>query len=250
MILHHLNDLIEDINLADWQQDAIDQFKKNMSNKENLFPCIPATQSFFLNHLRYAFVGDPRIPKTKYELADILKEYAIHSNVFGKYSSLIVFFQTPEDLASANMETFEQLFWEQLTHLHTLDEQKWPDVIPFDPDHNSWEFCFQNERFFMYCATPSHLHRKSRYFPYFLFAITPRWVLEQFDETPYYATKIRTAIRERLIQYDDIPPHTELRMYGDTHNLEWKQYFLRDDQTTLNTCPFLKMIQNKKKNKR
>lgn len=48
------------INLSPWQKDALNAFSNKMKDKEHLFPCIPATQSFSLGHLRYGFVGHPQ----------------------------------------------------------------------------------------------------------------------------------------------------------------------------------------------
>ena len=50
--------------------------------------------------------------------------------------------------------------------------------------------------------------------------------------------QIKSLIRERLAHYDQINPHPVLNRYGQEDNYEWKQYFLRDDQTTLSKCPF------------
>ncbi|WP_223292362.1 YqcI/YcgG family protein [Salipaludibacillus neizhouensis] len=38
--------------------------------------------------------------------------------------------------------------------------------------------------------------------------------------------------------YDNTPVHSDLKTYGEDHNHEWKQYFIRDDNTTASECPF------------
>ncbi|MGA6840494.1 hypothetical protein [Priestia megaterium] len=53
---------IEKVNqthLLPWQNDALRAFSAKMKDREYLFPCIPATQSFSLGHLRYGFIGHP-----------------------------------------------------------------------------------------------------------------------------------------------------------------------------------------------
>lgn len=97
----------------------------------------------------------------------------------------------------------------------------------------------------MYCATPKHEERKSRYFPYMMMAITPRWVLQKFNETERYAKKIKDQVRERIKKYDNAPVHSVLNSYGKIDNHEWKQYFLRDDDSELPKCPFLRGLINK-----
>ena len=103
-----------------------------------------------------------------------------------------------------------------------------------------WEFCYHGEQYFMYCATPAHINRKSRHFPYFMLAITPRGVLERFNTSPHRAAKIKEKIRERLAEYDSISIHPDLNTYGKDDNHEWKQYFLRDEDTTYQNVPSTK----------
>lgn len=231
----------EKLELEKWQKEALENFEAKINDKHRPFPCIPATQGYFLNHFRYGFVGDPRNAKTITELASVLKEYSINSREFGRYSSLIVFFKNPQDLIETyNVDKFEQLFWKQLNGLSSLDPLDWPNHIPDDPHNPAWEFCFHGEPYFMYCATPSHKNRKSRHFNVFMLAITPRWVLENFNASSSKINKIKSEIRNRLANYDSIPAHPSLNTYGQNDNYEWKQYFLHDEDTTLNRCPFHK----------
>lgn len=230
---------IDKIDVPAWKLDAITKFTAKMTAKEKLFPCIPATLGHSLNHLRYGFVSDPRDVSSSEELARLLKEFTLKSRKLGKYTSLIVFYETPLDLLNYDNEIdFENLFWQQLIQLTHLDELDWPSYIPTNPHNPSWEFCFHGKQYFVYCATPAHKNRMSRHFPYFMLAITPRWVLEEFHSDHRYASKLKSKIRERLASYDSIVAHPELKSYGNADNYEWKQYFLRDDETSLSKCPF------------
>ncbi|MGA6840493.1 YqcI/YcgG family protein [Priestia megaterium] len=126
------------------------------------------------------------------ELAGLLKESTINCKEYGKYTTLIIFFETPQKLITNNtVEDFELLFWKHLTTLNKLDEKDWPRHIPKNPSEHEWEYCFHGEQYFMYCATPKHEKRKSGYFPYMMIAITPRWVLQEFNENKRYAEKIK-----------------------------------------------------------
>jgi FPC/CPF motif-containing protein YcgG len=75
-----------------------------------------------------------------------------------------------------------------------------------------------------------------------MLAITPRWVLENFNASPTFAKKIKERIRKRLVNYDNIDIHPDLNSYGNENNYEWKQYYLRDDDTALSKCPFHKLL--------
>jgi FPC/CPF motif-containing protein YcgG len=230
-----------DKDILSWQYKIIQQFKNKMTDKSKPFPCIPAIQAYTLGHLRYGFVGDPRHNKSSIELASLLKEYSQHSREYGLYTTLIIFFYTPDNLIkNSNVVDFEKLFWKQLNNLHDLDVKNWPQDIPIDPEDPKWEFSFLGEKYFMYCATPSHNIRNSRYFPCMMMAITPRWVLRKFNTNEKVSGKIKERIRKRLANYDTTEIHPSLKSYGKNDNYEWKQYFLRDDNSELPKCPFLR----------
>ncbi len=236
--------------LQPWERDALVKFEKKMVVKVSPFPCIPATVGFSLNHFRYAFVGDPLEDKTVYELADVLKCYVKQCKEFGNYTSLIVFYNIREEMKNKySVEQYEQLFWKQLSGLSSIDEKEWPEEIPADPHHPVWEFCFHGEQLFMYCATPAHERRKSRNFSTMMLAITPRWVLEKFHRSSSFVDKIRSGIRKRLTKYDTAPIHKDLNIYGSGDNFEWKQYFLRDDESVISKCPYHRFLERFKSSK-
>ncbi|MBS3680915.1 YqcI/YcgG family protein [Ornithinibacillus massiliensis] len=226
-------------NLSSWERATLEQFVIKMNDKEKLFPCIPATIGFTLNQLRYGFLGDPRKLETVGQLADLLKEFTNKSKRFGAYTSLILFFRLTDGMINSyTVNDYEQLFWQQLSTLTSVDGSGWPEDIPTDPHNPIWEFCFHDERYFVYCATPAHEKRQSRHFDTMMLAITPRWVLQTFYQSEVNAKKIKKRIRERLVKYDSIGLHPDLNSYGALDNYEWRQYFLRDDNTTLKSCPF------------
>jgi uncharacterized protein len=232
---------IHHVELEAWKKDAINKFDERMRDKERPFPCIPATLGYRLNRICFGFVSNHEKSITSEELAVLLKDYSSIYRSIGTYTSLIIFYEPSlESAGNPSVEQYEQLFWKQLIQLSKLDEVEWPCHIPANPMQSTWEFCFHGEQYFMYCATPSHINRNSRHFPYFMLAITPRWVLEKFTSSPLHAQKIKAKIRDRLTNYDSISIHPDLNTYGQKDNYEWKQYFLRDDETTLSKCPFLK----------
>lgn len=229
-----------------WKSTAIKEFVAKMDDKDHPFPCIPATQGHSLDQFRYGFIEDPFANASTVELASLLTEYTTVSKQLGTYTSLIIFYKTPNYIKNSfNIEKYELLFWHQLSKLREMDEFQWPSHIPTDPNDPLWEFCFNKEQYFMYCATPAHKNRKSRHFSTFMLAITPRWVLENFNTSQTYADKIKSKIRKRLADYDSIAVHPDLNSYGLEDNYEWKQYYLHDDNTSLSKCPFHTMHQNK-----
>jgi uncharacterized protein len=235
-----------EINLTGWKLDALQAFKIKMTDKEKLFPCIPATQAFALHQLRYGFCDDPREESTAQTFASLIKEYTNVFKSLGHYTSLIIFFHTPQDLITGgSVEYFEELFWKQLNRVSMLDECDWPEKVPIDPHEHLWEYCFHGEPYFIFCATPLHQKRYSRHFPYMMLAITPRWVLTKFNQQTTHAAKIKKQIRKRLQAYDSLPAHPHLHDYGHIENYEWKQYFLHDDETAISACPFHRHLTQK-----
>lgn len=235
----YMNDPSLRSQLKEWEKNALEKFSIKLSDKEIPFPCIPATIGFSLNQLCYGFIGDPREASTIHELAELVSNFTEVSRDFGHYTSLIVFYETPEDMKEAyKVEDYEQLFWRHLSGLCAIDCFDWPQDIPTDPHDPIWEFCYHGEKYFMYCATPAHVNRRSRHFEVMLLAITPRWVLQEFNKSQKFAQTIKAQVRKRLANYDSAPIHPDLNSYGSEDNFEWKQYFLRDDDTSLSKCPF------------
>nr|WP_240758330.1 YqcI/YcgG family protein [Lysinibacillus sp. SGAir0095] len=236
--------------LNNWERTVLEKFSAKMSDKNRPFPCIPATIGFFKNQLRYGFVGDPQRNDTLNELAHLLSLFTSESRNFGSYTSLIIFYQTPKDLRETyTVEDYEQLFWKQLSGLTAIDSTEWPAEIPMDPHNPIWEFCFNGEKYFMYCATPANVNRQSRHFDVMMLAITPRWVLQEFNRKESFARNIKAKVRERLVNYDVVPIHPDLKSYGAEDNFEWRQYFLRDDDTSLSKCPYHRVLSYLKQEK-
>ncbi|WP_339278096.1 YqcI/YcgG family protein [Paenibacillus sp. FSL W8-0426] len=241
LLFEHTEIEREELSLDDWKKDACKRFASKMGDREHRFPCIPATHAFALGHLRYGFVSNSGNGSAGSQLAAIIAEYGQYSRSFGDYSSLVVFFEPGDNVE--DVLSYETLFWNLLSEVSGLDDASWPSDIPEDPENAMWEYCYDGERYFVYCGTPAHVLRQSRSFPYFMLALTPRWVLDRWNAHPQKAAAIAPRIRERLVKYDAAPAHPELKPYGSQGNLEYRQYFLRDDETSLSKCPFHRALQ-------
>ncbi|MFL8936100.1 YqcI/YcgG family protein [Rossellomorea oryzaecorticis] len=228
----HFNDL------PSWEKSAYTQFAQMMRGEQHPYPCVPGIQGFHKDMLRFGFADDPRTGQSIEQLASLLKEYGEISRDTGNNASLVVFFQS-EELQFADIDDYQDLFWSVLNKLHEQDETPWPEGIAEDPHHHSWEFCFDGEPYFAFCATPAHISRKSRHFPCFMIAFQPRWVFDEINSSTAFGQKLKKVIRKRLVEYDGIDAHPSLKWYGQEDNHEWQQYFLRDDDSSLSKCPFM-----------
>ncbi|ANE45293.1 hypothetical protein SY83_01925 [Paenibacillus swuensis] len=234
-----------DANLTErplWQQDAFTQFGAMIADPDQSYPCVPGRQGFLTDQLRFGFAGDPRSESSTEEVAELLVQYGECSRETGKYASLVIFFDTPYELrADSTVEQYEELFWSFLNRLTQLDTKPWPEHISKDPSDPTWEFCYDGHPYFSFCATPAHIIRKSRSFSYFMMAFQPRWVFEHINDSTPFGRNMKKVIRSKLQAYDGIPVHPALKWYGQEDNQEWKQYFLRDDETSPSKCPYTAM---------
>ncbi|MDQ8736800.1 YqcI/YcgG family protein [Paenibacillus sp. LHD-38] len=230
------------IHIPEWQQDAYRQFASMIADPANSYPCIPGRYGFLTNNLRFGFASDPRDEQAITEVSQLLRQYGESAHETGKYASLVIFFKTPEELRSSyTIEDYEELFWSVLSRVSAKDETPWPDAISTDPSHHSWEFCYDGHPYFAFCSTPAHTVRKSRLSPYFLIAFQPRFVFEEINDSTPFGRNMKKLIRQKLVEYDGVPAHPSLKWYGQEDNQEWKQYFLRDDESSPSKCPYTYM---------
>lgn len=229
-----------------WQEEAFQHFSNMMCDDEHPYPCVPGKQGFLADTLRFGFADHPEEKASYEQLGRFLKEYGEISRDTGQYASLVVFFDTRSMDKNTTIEHYQDIFWTILNKVHELDEEPWPEEIPMDPHDQAWEFCFDGEPYFAFCATPAHRLRKSRSFPYLMLAFQPRWVFDEINSSTTLGQKLKKVIRNRLVKYDGIKPHSALKWYGQQDNYEWKQYFLNEDDTSLSKCPFM-ALRNKLK---
>ncbi|MBJ6360002.1 YqcI/YcgG family protein [Paenibacillus sp. GCM10012307] len=227
--------------LPQWQQEAFEQFSGMIADPGGTYPCIPGRQGFLSNQLRFGFAADPRSEHAISDVASLLSQYGECSRDTGKYASLVILFDTPTELTNVAIEAYEELFWSVLNRVSEKDTTVWPDDISTDPAHHSWEFCFDGHPYFAFCGTPAHEQRRSRHTPHFTIAFQPRWVFETINDSTAFGRNMKKLIRQKLVDYDGIPVHPSLKWYGQEDNLEWKQYFLRDDESIPSKCPFTYM---------
>lgn len=232
--------------LPEWQQDAFRRFGQMIADEDRMFPCIPGRHGYLSDSLRFGFAGDPVNDEAMDQVAQLLQQYGEISRDTGKYASLVIFFETTEAMKRYTVEDYENLFWSVLSRVSAKDQLPWPAHIPQDPTHHNWEYCFSGHPYFAFCGTPAHQNRRSRWAPYFLITFQPRWVFDEINESTAFGRNMRRLIRQKLVEYDGVPVHPSLKWYGQADNLEWEQYFLRDDETVAPKCPFAAMALKKR----
>ncbi|KQC36584.1 YqcI/YcgG family protein [Frankia sp. ACN1ag] len=205
------------------------------------FPCVFAVGAAHKGGLRFGFVEDLRDARTWSVLPDILATYLSVYQSISRDTSLVVFFGSGGGTAGQETDdvlSYEQRFWSILSYLHDSDGEPWPSDIPTDTDDPGWEFSFRGTPIFVVCNTPAHRRLRSRSNPVFTITFQPRWVFAGLEPTSPRGAAARKVIRERLARMDEVDSTPLLGSYGDPANREWKQYFLRDDASVAESCPF------------
>ena len=202
------------------------------------YPCFFGTMAEKRGEMFYSFVNGkdirdlPASMQTFAELAS-LPQY--------RKNNIAVFFEPEPHSQPLTHATYHDLFWDTLQRLHNVDPDPAADQQP-DPSHEDWEFSFAGVQMFVVCACPSFAVRHSRNLgPGMVLLFQPRSVFVDTITNKVIGREARNQVRKRLETWDDVSAHPDLGFYGDAGNLEWKQYFLTDENVpATDRCPFLK----------
>lgn len=218
-----LQDAIETGELTAWKKQRYLAFRETM--RESRYPCHFAVQAERTDSARYLFAGDAHDRDALLKVREGLRQYLEQYQSIAERTTLVIFFEPPsEDQCE---EEYREQFWRVLEFLNRRDPEPWPRGVPEDPDDPEWEFCFSGEPMFIVGRAPFYTDRKSRYTPYGLeITIQPRRILDDITGDTKEGQQARSAINNRLGDYDDIAPHPDIGDYSDPSTREWKQYLL------------------------
>ncbi|WP_081764978.1 YqcI/YcgG family protein [Robbsia andropogonis] len=207
------------------------------------YPCFFGTMAEKRGEMFYGFVRGKR-----YEtMVKTMRTFAALSAMprFRKFN-IAIFFE-PDALPLPH-ESYHDLFWRTLQHLHDVDED--PDA-PYQPppSDEAWEFGYAGLQMFVVCACPSFRLRHSRNLgPGMVLLFQPRAVFVDTITNKVIGREARQQVRKRLETWDDVTAHPDLGFYGDPGNLEWRQYFLPDaNSPSADRCPFLSRIEQSRR---
>jgi uncharacterized protein len=214
----------------DWFVAGVEALRENLRQRE--YPCHFGRQAFERGQLltTYAAADDLR------PLADALAFFLDNTpRVRGGRHLLCAVIRSAGD----THRDHDRTFWRVLQYLHDHDPKPWPAAFPRSPRDPRWEFCFDGEAMFVFGAAPTHVLRASRNLGDNLVVLfQPRSVfLDVLGGTPT-GVAARSRIRDRLRAWDLASSHPSMGDYGDPSNVEWRQYFIPDDDSDLHpSCP-------------
>lgn len=213
--------------LGEWEARRYRAFDETMTDDDAPFPCFFAVDAHEAGHVRYLFAPSAATEAGERTVAEGLAAYLEEAPDVAEITSLAVFFEPPgRELSAAE---YRERFWGLLSALHERDPEPWPDGVPADPADPEWEFCFAGEPMFVVARAPCYERRRSRYTPYGLeLTVQPRWVFDGLGPDTEAGQEAREVIRDRLRDYDEIPPHPDIGDYGAPDVHEWEQYALPD----------------------
>lgn len=220
--------------LPPWAAGSYGILHEQVTN--DAYPCFFGVQAELRGEMFYAFISrgeEAQLPAAMATFAELAKQPAYEKN------NIAVFFEP--DPQPLNHRAYHDIFWRVLQSLHDVDTH--PHATgQVDPNDPTWEFCYQGVEMFVVCACPSFSKRHSRNLgPGMVLLFQPRSVFIDKITNKAIGRRARNEVRKRLRVWDEVEPHPDLGFYGDPGNLEWKQYFLPDDNTPhVDACPFMR----------
>lgn len=228
---------IENIVIPTWVSSSYDLFKQTMTSEDEPFPCHFAKLGIENSGFRYSYINEEELSNP-----NVFKESLIHYlNSYLKLkwpSVLVVFIKTESTLSLSN---HEKKFWEILQYLINIDTKKRPAEIPENPNNNKWQFCFNGTPIFITGHSNMYKKRKSRHsHSDMMLVIQTMETLKPVAGNSKKSSMIRKVIRDRVSEFDEISVTNLLGSYPDIDSLEWKQFWLpdnNDNSTYLDKCP-------------
>jgi uncharacterized protein len=217
-----------------WLDASYESLREQVMHPD--YPCFFGTMAEKRGEMFYAFVNG----RDTVDLAATMQTFA-ELALLPEYrrNNIAVFFEPdPQPLSH---DRYQDIFWGVLQGLHDVDPDPAAAEQP-DPSEEAWEFSFAGVQMFVVCALPSFKVRHSRNLgPGMVLLFQPRSVFVDTITNKVIGREARNQVRKRLETWDDVSAHPDLGFYGDPGNLEWKQYFLDDENLPAgDRCPFLR----------
>lgn len=223
--------------LPDWVNHSYIDLINMIYNEEDKFPCYFANIADSKSSLIYSYF-DFFIKEDLKIVSSSLSRFLSVCESIEHRAAFVVFFKTGN---ARDLSFNEKLFWRVLQFLHINDDSDWCIDIPKDPENPNWSFCYNNKPLFITGHSSAYKNRISRSSNCDLMLIfQTRDNLKGLVGDSIKAKKIRNQIREQVDKYDQIEHSPVLGVYGAPNFLEWKQYWLHDqNDDSYGKCPLI-----------
>jgi len=194
-----------------------------------LYPCIFATEALRSGGL-YLGAAENVTECLKRQLDAFIERIAEHPH---PSVALVVFVHSEREMP---INYYEVRFWEGLQYLLDMDSCPWPEGRPFDPEAESWMYCYASVPFYVFALAPSpHIRRSRRSESMLAFCFVPNWSFKGWERGTSAGDIVRTHIAARQRRFDNTTLHKSLPSSG-FGGAAWKSYFLDGDEN-LKRCP-------------
>lgn len=217
----------------DWLTDAAASFRARLLAADP-YPCHFGVRGQRDGHNSMTAM-DSRIPD-EYGVPGLgatLQAFAHRAAQGPPRQSLIVFCGPPDlgpDRQVADLPEHRRRFWCLLGELASGDPTPWPAEVPTDVTQPRWQWCFGGQPWFVFGLSPAYVARRSRSVGTCLTLVfqTARVFQGLGGSTPA-GRRAKRRIRQRLVEYDGVPPHPHLGHVDRSSTYKWRQYVLPDD---------------------
>jgi uncharacterized protein len=207
-------------------ENIINEYWDFLSQKG--FPCVAAKAALARNHIKSMVVSHMACPAQDSEVLNFMYDFVDNYRASGNsYHSAAVIFKAP---LQADEKVFDQLLWQRLKALASLDQSNYPHDhrVDADPSSPRYSFSLKKEAFFIVGLHPAS-ERKSRRFKYPALIFNPHAEFEKLRRLNRY-DKMKEVVRKRDVDYsgsvnpilDDFGNSSEVNQYsGMRHDSDW-----------------------------
>jgi FPC/CPF motif-containing protein YcgG len=179
-------------------EEIVKEYREFLNKKE--FPCIGAKAALSRNHhIKCIVLSHIGCPVEDTEALQFLYHF-VDAYRLSKdpYHSAAVIFKKPTNITE---EAFEDLFWQRLHSLSTLDKRNYAHDtrVDADPSSEKYSFSLKSEAFFIVGLHPAS-SRKARQFKYPTLVFNPHAEFEKLRASKRFA-KMKVVVRKRDIKY-------------------------------------------------
>lgn len=204
------------------------------------YPCYFGSQTEKAGVNSFTFLNRDLDDENIDGLAVTLSNYISHASIGPNQRSLILFVGPPVD--DPNLIDDCNLLWSILEKVSSIDTHPWPSSVPISANDPDWQWCFGGKKWFILGCSPAYKHRRSRNLGPCLtivFQLSER-VFINLSGDSNEGMKAKKNVRKRLKLYDSSTIHPHIGSDSKSSKYKWRQYFLPDDDTVLDTseCPF------------
>lgn len=200
----------------------VEEYRKFLDEKG--FPCIGAKAALSRNHIKCIVLTHMGCPAQDAEALEFIYNFVdAYRSSTDMYHSAAVIFKEPLRISE---NTFDQLLWQRLSSLSSLDKENFQHDTRVDSDPASarYSFSLKGEAFFI-VGLHAASNRKARQFKYPALIFNPHAEFEKLRAVNRFI-KMRDVVRKRDVAYSGSvnPMLNDFNTASEVYQYSGKQY--------------------------